>query len=273
MMRLCMLCAAVGGSGCALDLPNEGTLDRTRILAARAEPAQPQVGQPFTVTSYAWSPSGTPTVVWCVSPACDLYDPLVVELTGLDWATVVEAERIAWRASALELGIVGVEPGMPVLAVAQPSSGSSLVTRLFAFGLPPEGDDVEQATLTLDLADGEPNAHPSIGAVRVDGVRVLDVVLGIDVDHVLDVALEDGSLQTYVDDGGTERSEEASVRWYTDVPEAEGDVGPGGGQGPSFLDDGRLDLSVDQAFDGVLVAVVRDGRGGADWIELPLTVR
>ncbi|MEN0065669.1 MAG: hypothetical protein AAGA48_26260 [Myxococcota bacterium] len=245
---------ALALSACSLDLPNESILDRTRILAARAEPAQPVIGAPYTVTSYAYAPSGTPTVVWCAFP-CDPTAPLVSELSQLDWDDLTPKAQTAQRQLAAKQGIVGVEPGMPVLAIAP--EGVSQVG-LLAYGVPPEGDDIEQATLTLDVASDEPNTHPRIRGIRVDDTEVASIGLDIDQVAVLDVPFEDD-----------EDDENASVRWYTDANVAV-DGPPGGG--PDILGDGSLELAVDAAFKGIVVVVVRDGQGGADWLEVPLTV-
>ncbi|MEO0600760.1 MAG: hypothetical protein AAF211_04945 [Myxococcota bacterium] len=258
-------------TACGIDLPSEGILDRTRILAARAEPAQPAAGETFTVTSYAYAPSGPPTVVWCSPFAdCDPRDPLVAELAELDWAALPEEAQASRRSEALMAGILGTEPGMPVEAVAAPLPTGDLV--LLAYGVPPEGDDIEEATLTLELAGGAPNGHPTLEAVRLDDAAVAEIAIGVEETVVLDVALTEDSRETYVDDEGNTLEELTSVRWYTDVAALE-DLGFGStGPGPAGLDDGTLELVAESAVDGIVVVVVRDGRGGADWRELGLTV-
>ena len=130
-------------------------------LAARTDPAHPAVGETFTVTSYAWAPSGDPTVVWC-TPAlpCDPEAPLVAELAGLDWSALDETERAQRRQQALEAGIVGVEPAMPVIAAATPLPQTGDVL-LLAYAVPPEGSDIEQATLTFTPAPPTPIATRS----------------------------------------------------------------------------------------------------------------
>lgn len=239
---------------CGIDLPSEGILDRTRILAARTEPAQPNVGETFTVTSYAYAPSGPPTVVWCAFADCDPRAPLVTELSQLDWAALTEDEQRARRSKALQAGILGVEPGLPVVATATPVPGTSDVV-LLAYGVPPEGDDIETATLTLAVGGETSTAHPAIETVRVDERAVAEVRLEVDEPVTLDVVTD----------------ADVSVRWYTDAPEPEG-MGFGGG-GPAFLDDGTLELTVAEPFSGIVVVVVRDEVGGVDWRELPLVVQ
>ena len=90
---------------------------------------------------------------------------------------------------------------------------------------------------------------------------------------MLDVVLTDDSLETYTDDDGETMTETATVRWYTDAPEPDDGGFGGGGPGPAFLDDGTFELAVGTAFEGIVVVVVRDGRGGVDWRELALTVK
>ena len=216
------------------------------------------------MTSYGWSPSGRPTVVWCLAFGdCDPHDPLVTEVVAGDWEALDPEERTTLRARAAALGIVGVEPGLPVQVVAAGAPGiDALVLR--AFGLPPEGDDVEEATFTIALdPEGPSGTHPEIEAVRADGAPVSVVELGV-------------GEEVHLDAQGFEDLEQPDLRWYTDAPSGSaggpGPGGPGGGGGPRFLDDGSLTLVVQEPFEGIVVVVLRDGEGGVDWIDVPLTV-
>lgn len=241
---------------CDLDLPDEGFLDRTRLLAARTEPAQPAAGEPFTLTSLAFAPTGAPTVVWCVPfSECGPHDPLVAELAALDWPALDEANRAEWRALATAAGIVGVEPGLPVEGLAPDLEGFDELL-LEAYAIPPVGDDVEVARLTIPLARAAANQHPTLAAVEADGspVDALDVAVGQTV-----------ALEVTWPEGAFEVDEVPDVRWYTDAPRRE--------SAPALGDPGPYTLTVDAAFDGVVAVVVRDGRGGVDWRVLPLTVR
>jgi len=265
MIRLVALVGAtllVGvGTGCDLELPSEHVLDRTRLLAARSDPAQPAVGDVVSISSYAWSPSGPPMVVWCLPTGCDPTDPGVAEAAALSDPLSEEAGEL--RGHLADVGIIGVEPGLPVMAPAYDVGDGSMV--LLAFAVPPEGNDIEEATLTLPLRvdDAAPNLHPRIASVRMDDDPVDDIVLAPEAEALLTVDLDPLAEEELDDD--------ADVQWFTTVEESQGG-GPGGRPG-GFLGDDSLTLSSESKHQGVVVVVVRDGRGGVDWRELPVVVR
>lgn len=252
------------------ELPSESTLDRTRILATRVEPAQPAPGEAVTWSSLAWAPDGPPVVVWCLPPACEVSAARAEDLAQTAWEDLSEEARQSLRSELFEEGVVGVEPGVPPALVA-PDPGEAGSFFLAASAFPPDSDDVERATLDLGLAsEGEPpNTHPEIAALLVDDMPVSDgiVVLPADTTSVLWTEVE--GLQTYSVDGEA-RSEAASLRWYTDLPgeSALGGPGPGGGGGPAgILADGTFEVTPGEG-SGTLIAVARDGRGGVDWVEV-----
>ena len=167
------------------------------------------------------------------------------------------------RVSVEELAQLGVEPGLPVMAPAYDVGDGSMV--LLAFAVPPEGNDIEEATLTLPLRvdDAAPNLHPRIASVRMDDDPVDDIVLAPEAEALLTVDLDPLAEEELDDD--------ADVQWFTTVEESQGG-GPGGRPG-GFLGDDSLTLSSESKHQGVVVVVVRDGRGGVDWRELPVVVR
>jgi len=248
--------------GCIeVDLPSESKLDRLRILSAKAEPAEPAPGDTVTMQSLTWSPeSGDIGVVWEMCMSADCPTVRVREDPGplLDAGVVDVAE-----------GIVGLEPATPPsftvprglldgMSEADQQEGTFLRFGLTAVPLDVSGaTELEWATKDLPIsASDAPNKNPVLTGIVVDGVAhapgdTLTVSGG-----ALSLALadEDTLTEDYTfqsSDGETEaRTEDLSVSWYSDLGALEGDTwSPGSG-----------------AKQGVLIVVVRDGRGGTDWL-------
>jgi hypothetical protein len=241
-------------------LPSESELDRLRILAARATPAEVSPGEAVQLESLTYSPgSGAVGVVWelCTGMECPTPERRTDPVAVLDDGSIDPTS-----------GIVGLEPESPPAFVAPPGILDALPDEareegaFVRFGLSavswPGGDpdEVEWATKDLPISTSTaPNANPSITTVRIDGTAFAPgetvVVDGREVE--LEVVGLDDMAESYAfrtTDGALETREETlDVRWYTDVGSLDGTRWNPDAADPS----------------GVLIAVVRDGRGGTDW--------
>ena len=292
-MSLSLLLSAML-AGCVADqLPDEGFLDRTRLLATRVDPPQPAEGESYTLQSLAWAPSGDPQVLWCSAQvACDPEDPLVAELSELDWGSLDPAAQAVWRQEAALAGIVGLEPSFPPQAMVRAPPEDlevefefEIVPFLQGVVIPPQGSDLELAVLSLPERVGvTANTHPVIEGLMVEGFEVslgVPVVLESEITAQFELVFADGSKETWMDEGGEEYEESEDTHWYTDLPPfTSSGGGPGGGGrpgggggGPSaFFGDGSYAVTPGEAGSGVVVAVVRDGRGGVAWVGVEVEV-
>ncbi len=283
--------------GCTeFDFAEEWQLDRLRLLAIRAEPAEPRPGDFVSFTSLSYVPEGVEwSALWlaCVdgdTEGCTLDAALLDQLEHADEMT--EAEVAALFAALQAGGLVGVEPGMPLAWVAPADALDDLdqAARL-------EG---KSATVTVNLVGGEdneltlkaipiseattPNHNPDLLPITFDGVAI-DATAGVTVDagNAIDLSVAlDGTLETYTyvtTDGLSEtRTEELSFRWYTSGGTfgGSGDTGAGppsfgGEEGVTSSDQGWITPAEPGAYR--LDAVVLDGRGGMGWQSLSVTVR
>lgn len=275
--------------GCApSDMAEEWQLDRLRLLAIRAEPAEPQPGDTVTFTSLAYVPGDVPwSAIWlaCVAGSdsgCE-FDASVLEQLG-DLETMTPEEQAAALAALQEAGFIGFEPLLaPVWSV--PEDALDGLTDDEAL----EGiSGTVQVTLTTETETelvlkqvpvsraATPNHNPDIGTFTVDEVAIgagaaLTLTAGQSYD--LSATLAEGALETYTyrtsEGVDEERTEETSWRWYTDNGALAYD-------GFSFTDDTPEEDSLvwtpESEGAGVLHAVVLDGRGGMGWWSVSVTV-
>ena len=248
MRRLLPMVALMGCTD--IELSQEWQLDRTRVLAVQAEPAEPTDGDTVTLEALVYTPDGEAELTW----SSDVF------------------------------GGVFAEPGDEATFTIPPGTLASLPPELLAEGLslPIEveaatDDDVERAIkyLPVSLAD-TPNHNPDIGRLEQDGVRIepgdpLVLATGASVE-LRAVAGEDAlETYTYVNSDGVaeERTEDPYFRWYVSL----GDIFP---SGDGFDFDGnngtQTFVAPDEAGSGVLYAVMLDFRGGMAWYELELTI-
>lgn len=248
-------------------LPSESNLDRLRVLAAQAEPPEAGPGDLVTLSSLTYAPDDADVgVVWelCMGRDCPSEGP------RSDPAAVLDTGEVD-----LEAGVVGLEPDLPPAFVIPDALLDSVDEEdleegtFLRFGLSavawPDGDqaDLEWATKDLVVSTSEqPNENPVLEGILVDGEVALpgdiltvgsgEIELAVDGEAGLE------ETYTYVTSAGVEqtRTEELSVAWYTDVGTLEGDLWTPGNS--------------DQQ--GVLIVVVRDGRGGTDWASFPVQV-
>jgi hypothetical protein len=297
-----------GLSACgATNLAQGWQLDRVRILGVRATPAEPRPGERVTFESLVYTPAGTELggVLWfaCLPDSADDFgcelDPSVAELFGEDLESLTPDEQAALYQQAVEAGFVGFEPLLPPSWTAPADAldgldataqleGVSAIVNLTA--LPEDADaedaDVEVAYKRLPISLAEtPNHNPDVVGFEVyanpvfrDGTFVRGTAVSVEsggftaergVEYQLVPLFADDAIETYrftLDDGTVEeRTEEPFYTWYT--------------EGGSFLQEFSLHpyssttwTAPDAAFEGVVVAVARDRRGGMGWSSLQVTV-
>ena len=266
-LGLVALALAIGTACTDGELPSESELDRLRILAARATPAEVAPGALVQLESLTFRPGSGPVgVVWelCTSMEC----PSVERRS--DPASLLDEGELDPQA-----GLIGLEPELPPMFAAPPGVLDALPASeqeegtFVRFGLSavawPDGDTEEVEWATKDLpvsASSTPNTNPVLSTVRVgveDAVSG-DALLLAAREHELEVVGLDAMAESYTyrtTDGTVETREETiDVRWYSDLGSFDGsfwDPGPSGGSGS-------------------LIVVVRDGRGGTDWAVLQVEI-
>ena len=263
-------------------------IDRLRVLAVAADPAEPRPGDTVTFRSLVVSPDPVATTIWfaCLtSPddyGCDV-DPELLE--GLDPETLTPEDIDA----LYEAGFIGAEPYLPPTWVVPDTALDGLeaeerlegLTALVNVSAVPEGDalteeDLELAFKRVPVSEATtPNNNPRHLGIRVDGVDIpVDTTVSLDKGQPYEVELvyDTSSIEEYVfvnGDGVEEtRVEEPYFTWFTT--------------------DGSFDRTFDLypytdvtfyapdapvADTGTLWVVVRDRRGGMDWATLPVRYR
>ena len=278
-------------TGCTVEtLAQSWQLDRLRVLAVRATPAEPQPGDTVTFDSLLYVPYGEELegVVWfaCLPESADDFgcqlDPSITEALSGDGDDLTPEEQAALFQAAREAGLIGFEPllaptwevpadALDDLTDAEKLEGKSAVVNITA--LPAEAKREADAELAykrvpVSLAT-TPNANPDFNDLLVldeagDAVAPEDgvVPVGQGCTYTLQPLLTEGSIEDYafVTSEGVEetRTEEPYVTWYTE----------GGSFDQEFSLHPYLDVewtAPEKGFEGVVVAVLRDRRGGMAW--------
>ncbi|MDP2317116.1 MAG: hypothetical protein Q8P41_29760 [Pseudomonadota bacterium] len=282
--------------GCqSIDLSDEWDLDRLRLLAIRAEPAEPRPGDSVTFTSLGYVPGGAAwTSVWfaCVA-GTDLgcsFDPSVLD--GLDDLASMTPEEQAEVFAALQAaGLIGFEPGLAPawtvpedalagLTEAESLEGTSATVQvtLTTAAAEEEGDtELVLRAIPISLAP-TPNQNPDVSAFEIDGTALAaGVAFTAEAGRAYDLkATIAGELEeyAYVSTEGVEetRTEELSWRWYTDMGTLGGAVDVDLGEDEEPTSDTIAWTASEEGGTGVLHAVVLDGRGGMAWWSVAVTV-
>lgn len=261
------------------DLSESWLVDRTRLLAIRADPPEIRPGESSTFAALMPVPGGEDLVrVWFACPVIEGALGCSPDLSGLDLDTMDPSALV-------ELGLIGVEPGFtpsyraPLDLLADVSSeqelreGRTVVVQVS--GLPEDGlgasEDLDFNALEVGfkrLVVSEattPNHNPEIVAFEVDGIAVRShQVVHLEPNQSYDLAtvLDDASIETYdyLNSEGIleQRTEEPFVAWYA----TDGEVVESYTLYPyneaSWISPGR-------GAEGAWYAVVRDRRGGMAW--------
>lgn len=271
----------------------EWLVDRTRILAVRADPPEAAPGSTVALSALVVDPAGDPAVAWivCAVPI-DCPDYAAVQgLAATDTSTMTAEELAAWQLEAAAAGFLGfgvaLSPTMIVMGGGPPpgdsgapdtgdtgsaptSSDMTLVLDAIPVGKEladvtlgdPEATELATKSVTVGTSD-PPNQNPTVDTLTVDGDSAATVGRGDVVP--LNVTLAAGSAEAYSDDDGAAQTEEPTVSYYVS-----------GGtltQSSVSAEDAEVSWTAPESAGTVRVwAVVRDGRGGMAWAEASATI-
>lgn len=266
----------------------EWLVDRTRVLAVRADPPEAAPGATVTLSALVVDPAGDPTVAWmvCTVPI-DCPDYAAIQgLAAADTSTMTAEELATWQAEAAAAGFLGfgvaLSPTLIVMGGGPPpgdsggpdtgdtasiptSSDMTLVLDAIPVGKEladvtlgdPEATELATKSLTVGTSD-TPNQNPTVDTLTVDGESAATVGRGDVVP--LNVALTAGAAETYTDDEGAVQTEEPTVSYYVSAGTLT--------QSSASAEDAEVSWTAPESAGTARVwAVVRDGRGGMAWAE------
>lgn len=270
------------------DLSPAWLVDRTRLLAIRAEPPEIRPGESATFEALLPSPDGDLARIWF---ACPLIDDAgfgcFLDLGSVDPESMDPDEL-------MELGFIGFEPGLSpsytaptdlldgITEEAERREGVQVLIQVA--GLPPEllegteqevdFNEVEMGYKRLVVSEATtPNRNPVIASFLVDRIAVpAGAVVHVqpDQEYDLGVVIDEASRETYeyLNREGVveERQEEPYATWYA--------------TGGRVMEPYTLYpytesswIAPDEAgATGTWYAVVRDRRGGMTWWVQPWAV-
>ncbi len=274
------------------DLSESWQVDRTRILAVRAEPPEIRPGEVAALEALVANAYGEDpdlSLVWLACEEGGSEFGCATDLSGLDF------EELDPGALA-EAGFIGFEPGLPPRYVASDSllddlseaerlEGVNVQTQLFAF---PSEALTAEAQQEIDFSEIEvgfkrvvvseaktPNNNPLIEGFTVDGILVPEIVPTIELsaNQQYDFGLvldEDRAIEDYlfVNSAGEveERVEEPYAAWFSTSGEVTEPVTL-----YPFLQ--MTWTAPAEPGPGRLYAVLRDRRGGMAWTSREYVVR
>ena len=266
------LAALLAGCGDST-LSSSWQIDRLRILAVRAEPAEPAPGELVTFESLTVHPDNDDLItVWfaCLLEASSSYGCEGLGDTADTGADVPE-------------GLIGYEPDWPPTYVPDESAlegltdeqrveGRNILLTLAAFEngeeIDFEDESAELATKRIPVSENpDPNKNPNIAGLQIDGVELPEGgVLEVDAKrtYTFTPVLADDAVQTYsytTTDGVTEeRVEEPYFTFFAD--------GGALGDSSTLYPYSDFDWTAPDAATGEQIriwAIVRDRRGGMGW--------
>lgn len=282
-------------AGCtSSDMAESWQLDRLRILAVRAEPAEPRPGETVAFSSLLYLPEGAALdgVIWfaCLPESADDFGCMLSAGAFEDFAEVDPAdlspeELAELMQAAIEAGLIGFEPFLPPSWTAPADAldgldereqieGVSAVVNVTAIpsGAEDEGDlELAYKRVPVSLAV-TPNENPDIAGLLVDGEPAgpdTPFAASRGKEYDIEPVLGTGAVETYTyvsSDGETEeRTEEPYFTWY-----AEG----GAFYQPFSLypHSKAVWTAPESAWEGLVVVVMRDRRGGMAWSSFTATV-
>jgi hypothetical protein len=271
------------------ELSQSWQIDRLRVLAVAADPAEPRPGDTVTFSSLVVSPdTAIAATIWFACLGGDDYgctvDPDL--LAGLEGGDDISPEELDALYAA---GFIGAEPFLPpvwnvpadALDALTPAERLEGLTALVNVTAVPEGDDIDESDVELaykrvPVSEATtPNHNPVVTGITVDGEVIPEgttVTLDRGEPYTIAATLADDAVETYAfvnDAGETEsRTEEPYLSWYLE----EGTFDQEYGLYP-YLDTTYY-VPTDPVKDtGTLWVVVRDRRGGMGWATLPIRYR
>jgi hypothetical protein len=279
------------------ELSESWQIDRTRVLAVAAEPAEPRPGDVVDLRALVVGPEEVGLVVWvaCVTGDDDA-NGCVGDTSAFSEVFADGAVSPEEQATLQEAGLVGVEPFVPPrwtvpadaldgLPEERRAEGVSAFVNVSVIpgpldmtgaGEPPDLDeaDLELAykRVPVSLTD-TPNRNPRVEGVDVDGVRVEDgatAVLDRGETYTLTPLLASDAVEayTYVREDGTveTRDEIPWIAFYA----TDGRFNQTESLYPEL---GRTWTAPETAGTHTVWFVARDRRGGMGWATLRVEVR
>lgn len=253
-LRPLLALSALVASGCNdQNLSQPWQLDRVRVLAVRAEPAEARPGETVSFEALYYVPDGGSIglALWfaCLPSGADDFgcqlDSSALEglegLDDLDLKSLTPEEQAELYQRLIDAGLIGAEPliaptwttpadALEGLSEQERLEGVSAIVNITA--IPATGDedateqpaDTELAYKRLPISEAAtPNHNPTLTGLMVDGEVLaagsrVERIWGQDVQ--IEPLLSDDSLETYVyrtEAGEDEdREEEPFVTWYTE---------------------------------------------------------
>lgn len=301
-LRSSVFAATLGliSSGCGgSDLAQEWQLDRLRILAVRAVPAEPRPGDTVVFERLLYVPPETSleTVTWfgCVPVGsvgfgCD-FDPSVLDsFADVDFATATPEELTALFTALEEAGFIGAEPGFdPVwqapadalegLTEGQRQEGRNAIVNITAVPVGGAEDDIELALKRVPVSENDtPNHNPVVLDVSMSGKGFIGGTGTADDPYVvrsggevqLDPVLAEDSVEEYTfftSTGELEtRTEEPYWSWYTEGGEFAQNISL-----PPYAY-ATYTAPAEPGWTGLVAVVMRDRRGGMGWAQVQVAV-
>ncbi len=232
-------------SGCTTqELSSSWEIDRLRILAVRAEPAEPAPGDTVSFEGLVISPEAElEMVMWigCLGSdldvfGCEIDASILDDLGDLDPDTMTTEELMELYQALQEAGLMGVEPYLsPSFTVPedildgltdeQRNEGLSLFVQVTAIPQGASGqDDMELGLKRVPVSDAAtPNHNPIIQHLLIDGVEVgPETVVQVEPgqSYEIDPVLADDAIETYryqgVDGAWEDRVEEPYFGIFVD---------------------------------------------------------
>lgn len=277
-------------AACSPDFERQSQIERVRVLAVKAEPAEltldPSLStlpEPVVLSALAVAPGGRPvTVTYSLCKPGNAYSA-ELDCPGKDGVALPEGKLdlldpalqqalLDFASAATGTGNTGqpldlndpkvraqLEAGVPMFIGYEASDGSGT----------PEGVERGVRRLTVKLT-ATPNHNPKLADV-LRGDATLSGTLPLDTEVVLQPKLADGSAERFTGTDG-EQTEQIFYSWFA----------TGGGEVKEFRSlepvDGKPGdpttkyQTPKEAQRVTFYVVARDGRGGVDWLERTVDV-
>jgi len=262
---------------CTPDLERQSQLLRVRVLAIRADPAEVAFDPnrsvppaPVRLTSLTYAPDGGPEVSYALCrPGANVYAQDVqcpgADGLTLDGGVVDVSDPTVANYLATDGGLSLTDPAFqPQLA-----RGILLNVGYLATDGTPGDRGIERGVYQLSVrATQVPNQNPHLVEIFVGrdaGTLLQDARLPLKTKVTFTPSLAPGSVETYVDANGQTQTEMLVYSWFAT---GQGKVEDFRSQEP-FQGVGKRESDYTTAASPEVVTlyvVVRDGRGGTDWI-------
>lgn len=266
------------------ELSQAWEIDRLRVLAVAAEPAEPRPGDHVTFSSLVVSPDPIAAVVWtvCADPESDEFGCAASFDT-----TALSDDPGSFDVEDFEAaGGIGIEPyfapewEVPVDLLDDLDADARLegVTSLINLVAVPEAEELDESDLEIAFKRvpvseaPTPNHNPTLTGFRIDGNEIpagAVAALAAGQTYEIEPILAEDAVETYTyrtqDGEDEEREEEPYLSWYL----VEGTFDQPNSLYP-YLSVNYTAPEEPAADEGSLWVAIRDRRGGMGWIHQPI---